>query len=337
MSEEMSNLVKGRSKCALICTFSGIGILSLLFPYYILTGRLFLTSLCGANIIFLWVLFLTYGLDKYNGQFEKLFYTLSGITIIFLWYALPTYACYGICIAVTERYITGTFKTIKMDKNSKKGNNKKILHELFHIIWYTVSAILGLVSLNELGLLNVGLYPLHYGFDAIWKSFPSKSILPPWVNFYMNLQLGHYLQGFIRYSLNFRESWKNDRVMFVHHFITFFTLYFAASIRIEPAIFVLFTHDVSDIFLHLSKYYNISNKSKHIIISYTLLVITWIYYRMLSMPYFAYSSFVDAPVYGVLKMEDGTGIASIALSIIFVCHCIWFVKIVKIGYKHFVN
>jgi hypothetical protein len=305
MSEEISNLVKERSKVSLICTLSGIGILSLLFPYYILTGRLFLTLLCGANIIFLWVLFLTYGVIKSGGQFEKLFYTLSG--------------------------------TIKMDKNSKSGNKKKISHELFHIIWYTVSAILGLISLSELGLLNVGLYPLHYGFDAIWASFPSKSILPPWVRFYINLQLGHYLQGFIRYSLNFRESCKRDRVMFVHHFVTFFTLYFASSIRIEPAIFVLFTHDVSDVFLHLSKYYNILNKSKHIIISYTLLVITWIYYRMLSMPYFAYSSFVDAPVYGVLRMEDGTGMASIALSIIFVCHCIWFVKIVKIGYKHFVN
>jgi len=233
MSEEISNLIRERSKVSLICTFSGIGILSILFAYYgSLIGRLSLILLSGINIMLLWVLLLTYGVNKCSGQLEKLFYTISGITIIFFWYTLPIYAWYGICIAITERYITGTFKTIKMDKNSKSGNKKKISHELFHIIWYTVSAILGLISLSELGLLNVGLYPLHYGFDAIWASFPSKSILPLWVRFYINLQLGHYLQGFIRYSLNFRESWKNDRVMFVHHFVTFFTLYFASSIPV---------------------------------------------------------------------------------------------------------
>jgi len=271
--------------------------------------------------------------------YKFVIYAMIGAMSHFIVTILPIYMYYGIAIALIESSITGTFKNLKLDKNSEKGEKeekRKAEHELFHICWYTFTTVLALLSLYQLGIMKNSIRPFKYGITPIWSSYPSKDI-PMVANILINAQLGYYFQGLLRFGLTLRESLNKDRTMVIHHLTTFFVMHFSSTEIVEATVFVLFMSDITDIFLHICKYYNIFDKTNYVTISYIILVLTWIYFRLGVFGYFTWTSFTEAPTYGIINFKSGSGLAPPGLVILWFCNAVWFALILRIGYNDLVK
>jgi hypothetical protein len=227
---------------------------------------------------------------------------------------------YLIPLVIFFAYLQGGWKNIKID--TLKGD---VSNELYLTIFYTVIVLLELLVLYQYDIIYV-LRPYKYGLTSIWTTQGNSNLV------YMLYQIifSHYCYSILKHLISIRSTIKNDLTMFTHHLVTMGLVYYAYNYKLEIAgVYVMFIHDVSDIFLHGGKYVYHTYNNWSVIPIYLVLMTTWIYFRLCCIPYFMFSLITESQKYTVIAINR----PFIALStfLLYLCHILWTYKLLCIG------
>jgi len=170
------------------------------------------------------------------------------------------------------------------------GKRKKTLHKLsesaYKIAFYLPLWIWGVYIANEEGLLT---HTRKY-----WEGIPNPPISDVLIIFY-SAQLAFYL--YTLNSLLFLDVKRKDFIaLFVHHFVTIFLIYFSwhfGYVRVGTITFICM--DIVDVFLESAKFSNYVGLHPLPNIFFTLMVFSWMFFRLGLFPYLVVrSSFFEA-------------------------------------------
>jgi len=228
---------------------------------------------------------------------------------------------FAIIFGLIETIIYG-FKNI----NNEDININKTKYELYQTILYLFLVILEFLTLNQSNIIILN--PYYSTLEEVWKN----PIAPVYTYILYQIIIGHYIQSIIRQLSN----WSNDLPLFIHHLLTTGLACYAYNNNIEMmAIYTLFIHDISDIFLHYGKYLYYTNSGfLWVLIDYILLLSSWFYFRLFIIPYICYSIMTEAPIYTIISMNEWNGpLMLFSVGILYICHLYWTYKLLSIGIK----
>jgi len=198
-------------------------------------------------------------------------------------------------------------------------DNKKLYESLDSLLFYTYNTFLLHRCLNNKDWFHKLLL-----FDNVENHLFTQLELTIY-----GLQIAHYLLE-ISYCYNKEIKRKDDKEMFIHHIITLILIIGSYHTNlIRAGLYVMYLHDINDVFLQLSKTLVYRNVNGNITNStFGIFIVSWIYTRLY--------------LYGILVYDMGTNYYNInfLLNTLFYCLCIlytlnviWFKLIVDVLIK----
>ncbi len=161
----------------------------------------------------------------------------------------------GAVLLFMSRVVLGVKVTLGLAKRlSIFGRSKvsKFEENIFNVLFYVCSLVIGSIGLYNSGWLSIPLIPgENCGVDSI------PSVTSEWNGVFTQLYYGmatcYYLQAAVT-SVTIDTQRKDKWVMFSHHIITLLLLSGSAYTgRFRIGLLILLTHDVSDVFLYMAK------------------------------------------------------------------------------------
>jgi len=167
--------------------------------------------------------------------------------------------------------------------------------------------------------------------DKMWTDFPYQGIETfPYIRGYLMIQLGYHLQSFI---VHVCSKPRNDFMeMLLHHSLAVWLIALAYFMNyVIASHLVLFTHDLPDLFVYLTRTLMDTNQKKLTIFSYGSIMISWFYMRLYIFPVdimrvSAYSNPIRDKMYGLPIMEA-------MVYVLLVMHVYWFILLAKMGWR----
>lgn len=163
------------------------------------------------------------------------------------------------------------------------------------------------------------------GIEQCWVDF-LEQVPTTGVQLYYMLSIGNALSSFT--LLLFREHCRNFLEMAIHDFMTLSLLvisYEYGGFRVGTLVLVV--HDVCDIFINLSRCLNAARLEKTTVLSFGLLLCSWIYFRLWVFPLqIIWSTLFQA--YAVMIFQ-GYLFCNIMLCSLVVLHVFWLYMFVR--------
>jgi len=165
----------------------------------------------------------------------------------------------------------------------------------------------------------------------MFKDFPYQTTEEfPLIREYLLVQLGYHTHSFIVHVFS---KPRNDFIeMLLHHSMTVFLISLAYLMNyVCGSLLILVTHDVSDFCVYLTRVFVDTNNTKATVVSYSLLMTSWIYTRLFIFPYEliywgTYYSIAFEEIYGIWLMGA-------MLHFLLVLHIYWFYLLIKMGMR----
>jgi len=179
--------------------------------------------------------------------------------------------------------------------------------------------------------------PYFLDMRHIWMGYPHQFIPGP-VKYYYLVSLGVWIQQFLVIHLEKRR--KDYLAMLTHHVITVALLslsYIANCTRIGHAI--LFTMDLSDIFMALAKMQRYAGFEFACAISFGLFTLSWLVMRLYLYFQILFSAAIDTKRYPVVKWDPENGFFmseyawygfAVLLVLLYGLMIYWFIEILKV-------
>ena len=143
-----------------------------------------------------------------------------------------------------------------------------------------------------------------------------------------NIQIAHYVSE-LYYFKNKKIKRKDDNELFIHHIATLILICGSYYYKfLQSGMFVMYLHDINDIFMHLSKvlvYLKYTEKITNV--TFGVFILSWFYTRLYLLPNLIISYF---------KQEFYTTFM-ICLIILYILNLYWFKLIIHILIKKLVS
>lgn len=164
----------------------------------------------------------------------------------------------GAIVIYLFRMFFGAYVTPRLAKAVSIGEESRVLpkfkENIFNVLFYVTSLVVGLIGLYRSGWLQILLIPQEENcltVDSI--PFVTGEWSGVFTQLYYGMAIGYYLQAAVT-SVTIDTVRKDRWVMFSHHFITIILLGGSAYTgRFRIGLLVLLTHDISDVFLYAAK------------------------------------------------------------------------------------
>lgn len=165
----------------------------------------------------------------------------------------------------------------------------------------------------------------------MFRDFPYQGTEEfPLIREYLMVQLAYHTNSFIVHILS---KPRNDFIeMLLHHSMTVFLIGLAYYMNyVTMSLLVLFTHDISDMFVYLTRVFVDTDFKKATLASYTLLMVSWAYTRLIVFPVelIATATYFN-PVYEEIH---GMWLLGGMLHFLLVLHFYWFYLLIKMGMR----
>jgi len=207
---------------------------------------------------------------------------------------------------------------------------EKLVEHLFKTIYFTFSFTLGYWVAKDSFFLPASLGGKG-DVNLVWADFPYQSFETfPYIREYLMIQLGYHAQSFIVHILS---KPRNDFMeMLLHHSMTVCLVSLAYLMNyVAISHLILFTHDLSDIFVCLTRTVMDTKINKAIsFASYISIMVTWFYMRLWIFP-------LDLLRMGAYEcpLEEvyGLGVLAGMAHVLLVLHVYWYILMIKMGVR----
>lgn len=189
---------------------------------------------------------------------------------------------------------------------------------VWYVCYYITSTVAGLwcVLLAEGDLLKCAVGNLSDGFPQL----------------YYQTQMAFYLATFVFITCIDRENPDNDWAMVVHHLATLTIIFVSYIFGFQRVgLVVLALHDVTDIFLYLSKYWRdkYTSQAPRTQVAFGAFVVTFVLLRLVFFPWFVFGRCISV----VTDVQHAVAFGG--LVVLLGLHGFWFTQIVPIVGKVF--
>ncbi|OMJ66585.1 hypothetical protein SteCoe_36521 [Stentor coeruleus] len=148
----------------------------------------------------------------------------------------------------------------------------------------------------------------------------------PYIRQYIIIQLGYHMHSLI---VLITSKIRNDFMeMLLHHFVAIMLISLAYLMNYLPvSLLVLYSHDISDFFVSLSRFLVDTDLSLLKSVSFIFLVISWFYTRLIVFPF----DLIRASCYENPMINEiyGIEVITVMLHVLLVLHAYWFVLLMK--------
>ena len=164
--------------------------------------------------------------------------------------------------------------------------------------------------------------------NNVFQDFPY--ITPPkHYHLYFTISMGFHVHALLHQIICNTKS--NDYYeMILHHLVTIYLYLFSYMGNLLVGALVAFVHDVSDIFVCLSRTFGESEFKTPSYVFYCCLLISWLYTRLGVFPMIIYYSCIKLEVYAASAYVQP--IFGFLLSCLFFLHIYWFILLLRILY-----
>lgn len=216
----------------------------------------------------------------------------------------------------------------------KEERAKRMIDSLVKATYFVFSSIYGYIVAKD----SFFLPPELGGSGSVQNMFYGLPYQPidtfPLVRNYLMIQMGYHLHSFV---LLFTHKPRSDFMeMLLHHVITLSMIGLAYFMNYTtPSVLILFSHDISDALVHMTRVVADTTYMKIGIPIYFLLMASWAYTRLWILPsqiiyYSCYNNPMFDQISGVYMLG---GMAHILL----ILHIYWGYLLVRMGFSYIRN
>ena len=249
--------------------------------------------------------------NQFNNIKLEAVYNYTTFTNIFV-FCLGLYSLKNI----VNLYIK-TKKNYFIEKDINEDIQDKLSASLYSFIYHTVSVIIMYYHItNSKWYINNDILYINV------ESYTNTEVI------IYNIQIAHYVSE-LYYFKNKKIKRKDDNELFIHHIATLILICGSYYYKfLQSGMFVMYLHDINDIFMHLSKvlvYLKYTEKITNV--TFGVFILSWFYTRLYLLPNLIISYF---------KQEFYTTFM-ICLIILYILNLYWFKLIIHILIKKLVS
>lgn len=249
-----------------------------------------------------------------------------------LW--LSFYTCVIlILILITLKFtLKGWSERLIVERHTGKERQvraEKFIESLFKTLYFTFAFVFGYWVAKDSYFL-----PPYLGgkgdVNMTWNDFPFQSIETfPYIREYILIQLGYHTQSFI---VHIFSKPRNDFMeMLLHHSMTVCLVSLSYLMNYQNiSHLILYTHDLSDLFVCLSRTLMDTKHKKFTFVSYIAIMISWFYMRLFIFPL----DLIRVGAYeGPIHEIYGLPVMSAMVHVLLILHIYWYILLIKMGLR----
>ena len=224
----------------------------------------------------------------------------------------------------------------KGDEYAYEKKIKKATSNVVGIVYFSISTYWGWHMMKNSTWLPTYLGGLNPQ-GSIEASVVSQFIvIPAGCHCYILFTYGYHVQKFLEHLMIAIDDRDNDwREMFIHH-VASMSLYpgFLFGNIIGVGVVLAWLHDIADIFVNITRLFNVLDLKVPTLAAYLVMVAVWAYTRLYILPFYIYKISVE------LNWPDHLShfaplkwLELVFLMVMQLLHIYWFGLFMKIGYR----